>query len=120
MKLTRWLLPFLGALAIGAGIVANLSWTAPTAYLDGTAMPASDIASYTVTYVYGGKTVTANFPAGTLSTTVSVPCGSTSFEVDVTTTATAVYPNAVSGQSNVVPYASGVACAPMAPVLTVH
>ena len=106
--------------AFAAGTTANLSWTQPTAYNDGTPMPASDIASYTVTYTYGGKVVTANFPAGTLSTTVSVPCGGTSFEVDVSTTASAVYPSTNSAQSNLVPYASGVTCAPNAPVLSVH
>jgi hypothetical protein len=44
-----------------------------------------------------------------------VACGAVSFTVSVTTTATAMYPNATSGQSNAVPYATGVTCAPNPP-----
>lgn len=95
-------------MAEAAGTTANLSWSAPTQYVDGTALPASDIAFYTVQFNGQSQKVTA--PATTAS--VNVACGSASFTVTVTTTATAKYPNATSDPSGAVPYASGVVCRP--------
>jgi hypothetical protein len=101
--------------ANAAGTTANVSWVAPTSYLDGSSLPASDIASYTVTWVgksaalSGSKTVTGT------STTVTVPCDGTTFTVTVTTTATALYPSVTSDPSASKLYATGVACRPLAP-----
>lgn len=101
--------------AVGAGTTANLAWTAPTAYLDGTTLPAADIAFYTVSYTFAGQAQTKVVNAPSVTTTVPVPCGGTTFSVSITTKSTAVYPNATSGSSNQVPYASGVSCVPNAP-----
>lgn len=102
----------LAALAIppaeAAGTTANLSWVAPNQYVDGTALPATDIAFYTIQF--NGQTQKVTAPATTAS--VNVACGSTSFTVTVTTTATAKYPNTTSDPSGAVPYASGVVCRP--------
>lgn len=110
---------FVGALTItfAAGTSAALSWTAPTTYTDGTAIPSGDIAFYTVTWNAG--TVKVNAPE--LSAAINVPCGSTAFSVTVTTSATAKYPNATSLPAGPVPYATGIACAPNPPGgLAVH
>lgn len=92
-----------------AGTTATVSWTAPTSYIDNTPLPATDIASYTVLWTGGSKTVTG------LSTTVPVPCGSQTFTVIVTTTATAKYPSSTSDPSAPITYASGVTCRPNPP-----
>lgn len=98
-------------LTFAAGTTANLSWTAPTAYTDGSALPVADIAFYTITWDTQSVKVTA--PA--ISTVVNVPCGSTAFSATVTTTASAKYPNATSSQAGPVPYATGIACVPNPP-----
>lgn len=97
------------AVALAAGTSATVTWQPPTAYVDGSPLPAADIASYTVLWMGGQKTVTG------LTTTVPVPCGSQSFTVTVTTTSTAKYPNTTSDPSGSVNYASGVTCRPNPP-----
>lgn len=128
MKLSR-ILPLLALLSvtvsIAAGTSATASWTAPTAYTDGSALPASDIDHYTLTWGpaagSSGPSGSVNVPAGTVSTVINVPCGSTSFTVSVTTGAAAKYPNSTSAPAGPVPYASGLSCAPNPPGgLAVH
>jgi hypothetical protein len=96
-------------LAFAAGPTANVSWSAPVTYVDGSAMPATDIAFYTVKWGSNSKQVT------TLSTTADVICGSASFTVSITTKTTAKYPNATSSDAGPVSYATGVTCAPNPP-----
>ena len=108
----------MSALALAAGTSANLSWSPPLAYQDGTALKATDIAGYTIEWrasATGPVLGTQPAAASATSATVPVPCGSLVFDVTVTTTASAVYPNATSGPSVAVPYASGVACTPNPP-----
>jgi hypothetical protein len=99
--------------ALAVGTTANVAWTAPTTYSDGTALPATDIASYTITwspvspYAKAG-TVTAASTAGS-ATVTNLSCGSYNFTVTVTTSATAYSPNS-SATSPVVVYNTGIAC----------
>lgn len=99
--------------SFAVGTTANVAWTAPTTYSDGTALPVTDIASYTISwapvspYAKPG-TVTAASTAGT-ATVTNLSCGSYNFTVTVTTTATAYSPNA-SATSPVVVYNTGIAC----------
>jgi hypothetical protein len=107
LALAAWII------ALGAGTSANLSWIAPTTYSDGSTLPATDIALYTIQWTGGNAQVhtqIVNAPA--LAAVVNVPCGSASFSVTVTTTATAAYPNATSVPAGPVPYATGVTCQP--------
>jgi hypothetical protein len=118
------LLVLITTAALAAGTTANLSWTVPAAYTSGAAMPASDIASYVISWApstgQSGPSGALTVAAPATSATVPVACGSTTFTVAVTTTATATYPNATSSPSNAVPYATGVTCQPVPPVLTVQ
>jgi len=103
--------------ALGAGTngtqTANLSWTAPSQYTDGTNLSLSDIAFYTVQWTTaGGATQTKVVNAPTVTATVAALCGTANFTVTVTTSATAVYPNATSAPSGPVPFVSSVTCAP--------
>lgn len=104
--------------AHAAGTTANVSWTAPTQYTDNSALPATDIDHYTITWApatgQSGPSGSLNVAGNLTSTTVPVACGNTSFTVSVTTSATAKYPNATSAPSNLVPYATGVTCGPKA------
>lgn len=109
----------------GAGTTANLTWTAPTAYTDGTSLPAADLDHYTISWApaagqsgpTGSTTVAGNLTAAT----VPVPCGQVSFTLTVTTGASAHYPNATSGPAGPVPYVTGVTCQPNPPTgLAVH
>jgi hypothetical protein len=110
------LLPLLGllaaTLALAAGTTANVAWTAPTAYTDGTAVGATDIASYTVTWTGSGASTSGSVKVIAPATTaaVTVPCGSATFTVTVTTSATAYIPNVTSSPTTGVPYATGVTC----------
>lgn len=111
---------------------ATVTWTAPTAYLDGAALPATDIDHYTLTWSPAGSTPPAGSttPAGgtpgvltvkALTATVPVVCGTVQFSVTATTSATALYPNTTSSAAGPVPFASGVSCAPNPPgALAVH
>ena len=102
-----------------SGATANVSWTAPTQYTDGTTLPASDIGHYTITW---SQNAGETGPSGSLTvagsaTTATVPvaCGNTSFTLTVTTDSAAHYPNATSGPAGPVPYVSGITCAPNPP-----
>jgi hypothetical protein len=120
MKRFLPLLALLGAtLVLAAGTTANLAWTAPTAYTDGSAIANGDLATYVISWAPAtgqiGPSGSASVAATSTSTTIPVACGSVTFTVAVTTSATAKYPNATSGVSNAVPYATGVTCAPNPP-----
>lgn len=99
--------------AFGAGQNATLSFTMPTQYMDGSALPLADIAKVVVYWEGGSK----EFPGNPTKVTVWVPCGNRSFTVAVVTSATAKYPNAVGAKSSpAVSYSSGVSCGvPKAP-----
>jgi hypothetical protein len=90
---------------------ATVKWVMPTQYNDDSALPLADIAKSTVKWPGGSLDV----PAPTASASVPVPCGDRVFTVTVTTKATAKYPNATSGDSAQVTFATGVTCAPKAP-----
>ncbi len=109
------LLALLATVAQSAGTTANVSWVAPVLYTDGTTLTPSEIDHYTINWTLGGISQSQSAPAGTTSAVVTVNCGSTSFDIQVTTTATARYPNAMSGHSALVPYATGVQCVPTPP-----
>ena len=104
--------------ALAAGTSANVSWTAPTQYTDSSTLPATDIASYTISWAptsgQTGPSGSLSVTAPALTATVPVPCGNTTFTVTVTTTATAKYPSETSAPSSAVPYATGVTCGPKA------
>lgn len=109
----------------GAGTTANVSWTAPTQYTDGSAIKSGDLDHYTISWApasgQSGPTGSTTVAGTATSATVPVACGSVSFTVTVTTSSTAVYANATSGPAGPVPYATGVACAPVPPGgLAVH
>jgi hypothetical protein len=105
---------------------AMVSWTAPSAYLDGTALPVADIDHYTLTWFPAGSTTPAGGTPGVLTVkglTAAVPvvCGTVQFSVTATTTANAVYPNTTSTAAGPVPFVSTVSCAPNPPgALAVH
>lgn len=109
---------FAGAHVFAAGTTANLSWTAPTSYSDGTALPASDIASYTLAWTATSpfaKAGTVSAASSALTATVStLTCGTYNFTITVTTTATAYSPNS-SATSAPVLYNTGVTCSAPVP-----
>jgi hypothetical protein len=102
--------------AIAAGTSATVSWSYPTAYIDGTPLPVSDIAQVTVTWsrTPGGPQVgSVTVAAPALSKVVpGLVCGNFSFSATVTTTATAAYPTSTSDPAGPVSYATGVSCKP--------
>lgn len=99
--------------ASAAGQTANVAWVLPVTYSDNSALPLSDIAFVTIQWTLGGVPQTQKVSTAPLtSAVVNVPCGSVTFDVLVTTTSTAKYPNATSGPSNSVPYATGIQCVP--------
>lgn len=105
-------------LAWASGTTANVAVTPPAQYTSGEAMPASDVASYSIVWTFNGvqqKTITA--PAST--TTVTILCGKVSFTAAVTTTAAALYPSATSVPSTPAVYDTGIKCAPGAPAISV-
>lgn len=110
--------------AHAAGKTANLFWTAPTQYTDGTALAAGDIGNYTIEACEKNSPTTCitATPAGTAtSATMAVVCGDYNSTISVTTSAAAVYPDTTSAPSNSVPYATGVTCSPNPPsALTVN
>jgi hypothetical protein len=105
--------------ALAAGTTAKLTWTAPTAYSDGTTLAATELDHYTITWApaagqagpSGSVTIAGNLEAAT----VPVACGSVSFSITVTTTSSAHYPDATSAPAGPVPYVTGVTCSPNAP-----
>jgi hypothetical protein len=126
MNTTRFIAACLGALllflivkaAMAAGTTATVTIVPPTLYEDGTALPATDIAFYTISWSGAGPS--GSKQTTTLVTSVPVACGSVSFTATVTTTAGAKYPNATSLAGGPVPYAAGVTCVPNAPGLSVQ
>lgn len=111
-------------LAHAAGTSATVTITAPTAYLDGEALPLADLATYTLTWApaagqhgpSGSQTITVTAAVQTL--TIPVACGSTTFDVLVTTGPGALYPTDPSGLAPAVSYSTGiVTCAPNPPGL---
>ena len=101
------------SIAWASGTSATVTWVAPTTYNDGTAVGATDIASYTVTWVGSGPKTSGSLTVTAPATSAVVPvaCGSASFTVTATASATAVYPNTTSAASSpAVVYATGVAC----------
>lgn len=109
-------LAIIGVLALiknaahAAGPSYTVSWAPPSAYLDTSALPATDIAFYTVTVDGVPQKV-----AGATQLALSKPCGSASITVSVTTTAGAKYPNTTSDPAGPVTYATGVTCKPNPP-----
>lgn len=105
--------------AHAAGTTAKCFWNAVTTYVDGSALPATDIAHYTLTWApaagQNGPSGSLNIPAGILSAPVTIACGATTFTISVTTTATARVPNSTSAPSAGIAYDSKVPCAPSAP-----
>lgn len=101
---------------------ATVTWTAPTAYLDGSVLPVADIDHYTLSWSPAGGSPTGGIlTVKALTATVPVVCGTVQFTVTATTSATALYPNATSQATGPVPFASGVSCAPNPPgALAVH
>lgn len=104
-----------------AGNSAAVSWIAPITYNEGSVLPATDIASYTVSWT-GIAGPQGAGPAGSLvvkapATNVSIPvaCGTVNFSVSVTTTAGAKYPSATSDPAGPIAYASGLECKPNPP-----
>lgn len=99
--------------ARAAGTTANLTWTNPATYVDGSPLPATDIAGYTITWS-GPPSGSLTLTAGSVTTaTVPIACGSVNFTVVVNTTATALYPSTSSSPSSPpAAYATGVKCSP--------
>jgi len=118
----RYMLLLLGLLfaplAMTAGTTATVEFFPVTQYVDGAAIPASDILKYTVKWQGGSQDSAA--PAvcsdkpGKLCIEVPVPCGDRLFVVTVTTKPTAKYPNSTADDSSSASYISGVACRPKA------
>ncbi len=113
LKIGTCLAIFAATLALAAGSTATLTWQLPTQYIDGTALPATDIAFSTVTWVHkiNGKTGTLQFATNT-GTAPGLSCGDYTFSVTVTTSKTAKFPNATSSPSSSVDYDTGIICAP--------
>lgn len=104
--------------AHAAGTTANLTWTPPTQYTDGSPIAAGELDHYTITWApasgQSGPTGSITVAGNLSSSQVPVPCGGVSFTLTVTTSATAKYPNATSGPAGPVPYVTGVTCGPKA------
>ncbi|MDE2097473.1 MAG: hypothetical protein KGL39_09530 [Patescibacteria group bacterium] len=126
MRIVRWVVkPILGVLiavlaavlmllmacglALAAGQSANVSWTIPTTYTDGTSMPVSALQGYIVFW----QSASAGAPSGeqmvaggaTNAVVIHINCGIVNFTlVSVTTT------GAMSAPSNVVNYNTGLQC----------
>src|SRR5579885_206625 len=85
---------------LGAGTTANLSWTPPTQYTDGSPIGSSDLAYYTISWTpasgVGGPSGSMKVTAPATAATVPVPCGSVNFTLTVTTGSAALYANATS------------------------
>lgn len=97
--------------AHAAGANATVTWSPPTEYTDGSPLPLSDIAYYTVTA--GSLSVKVLSPA--TSAQLTIPAGSVNILVTVTTTATAKVPNSTSDPASPIPYATGIAVKPNPP-----
>ena len=102
-------------LAFAAGQNAMVSWVLPTTYVDGTLLPATDIAFTSIFYTINGAPVHVVVNAPGTSTTVHMICGSSNFNLTVTTTASAHYPTTTSKPTANVFYDTGIKCAPNTP-----
>lgn len=116
--LTALLLCVAASTALATGTTANLTWTPPTQYTDGSPIAAGELDHYTITWApasgQSGPTGSITVAGNLSSSQVPVPCGGVSFTLTVTTSATAKYPNATSGPAGPVPYVTGVTCGPKA------
>jgi hypothetical protein len=112
-------LALIAPIAAASGNTANLKWTAPTSYVDGTSLAAADLDHYTITWApasgQAGPSGSITVAGSLTATTVPVACGQVTFSITVTTTASALYPNATSGPSSPAPYVTGITCVPKAP-----
>lgn len=123
--MNRLLLVLAACLLVGSahavGTSATLTWTLPTAYTDGTALPASQIASTVISWTRPTASIaTGSVVVDAPGVTVVVPglvCGDFKFTAHVLTTASATYPSAASAEASSTPatYATGVACKPNPP-----
>lgn len=115
-RLAGLLATLIATAAVASGSTATVAWTAPTAYSNGAALPASDIKNYTISWSRtAGGAVVGSLTATSSPVSVPVPCDGLVFSATVTTTATALYPNATSVPSNNAPYTSGIVCTPGPP-----
>lgn len=95
--------------ARAAGTIARISWTPPTTYIDGRALPAADLKEYVVLWSRSASgPFTSQVVVTAPATTVDVPgmvCGSFHFVVRAT-----VVTNVTSDNSAAVVYATNVSC----------
>lgn len=104
------LLALSSAAALAAGTTANISWSPSYVYTDGSTMPVSDIASFTIRWDNGGS-LTVNAPV-TFPVTVPVPCGDRAFTVQINAKSTAKYTGTSDPSAPPATYSSGVVCKP--------
>lgn len=99
--------------ARAAGTTAVVNWVAPTAYVDGTALPLKDIATFNVSWtVKGDATVvgTKAITAPTLSASLpGLTCGVYTISVTDTLTSAAANPGATSAPA-AADYDTGIVC----------
>lgn len=111
------------SVSMAAGTTAQVTWTMPTTYVDNSALPVSDILETVVEWrrtVGGPVEGSVRVAAPAVATTVPVACGDALFTAYVITKSTARFPSAVGLPSSPpVAYATGVACVPKAPGLSV-
>lgn len=106
-----------------AGTTATVSWTLPPTYTDNVSLPTADVKFATVTWSRSTGSSVGSITVAMPALTVQIPnlvCGNFNFVVSLTTTDTATYPNTTSDNSNLVPYATGIACKPNPPTATVQ
>jgi hypothetical protein len=107
----------LSPVVFAAGTTANLSWTLPTTYTDGSPLAVADLREIIVEWrrtPLGNVIGSVRVPAP--ATSVNVPglvCGNYIFVAYVTTV------DAQSDASNNAPYATGVKCKPNPVILSV-
>ena len=113
MRSTIALLLLLPALAFAAGSAANLEWTHPTQYTDGSAINPADIAETLIQWRRpGSETVVGSLhvPAPAANAVAAVACGDYTF-----TAQTIMKDAAASGETGRIAYSSGVKCTPNPP-----
>lgn len=96
--------------AFAEGPIARVSWTNPTAYIDGSPLPVADLKEIVVSW---GRSATGPFNLGSVTvtspaTSVDIPgmvCGDYHFVAKAT-----VKTNETSANSNAAVYATGVSC----------
>ena len=102
------------SIAKAAGTSANLAWTHPNAYTDGSALDVADIKETIITWRRPGRTnvvgtVRVTAPASQTVVT-GLTCGSFAF-----TLATVMTSGTTSDDSQPVTYSTGIQCAPNPP-----